>query len=63
MGHSISKSDLISAKIVLVYWQRKYAYRLLIPSVKVPTRDMLPTIWGVGNRSTQPGEIFKKDER
>lgn len=58
----MSKSGLILAKILLDYWQRKYAYHLLILPDRHPTKDILLITLRVGNRSVQSGELLEKDE-
>lgn len=50
----MSESGLIPAHILLDFWQRKYAYRLLSLPESISTKAILPVTLRTGNGNVQP---------
>ena len=61
VGVLISKFDLISAHILLDFWQRKYVYCFLSLLNSIPTKTILLITLRIGDRYTQPENQLKGD--
>ena len=57
----ISESGLISAHILLDFWQRRYAYRLFSLPESIPTKAILPITLQTGDGNVKPKDHPEHD--